>query len=75
MLVPGLKSGASGQHICVKSPIKDDVAFVQHLQKELILAVPGSGFGGPGFFRLAFCVADETIVNAIPGFKRAMETI
>ncbi len=56
-----------------KSPIPDDVEFVRTLQEELILAVPGSGFGGPGHFRLAFCVADETITGAMPGFKRAME--
>ncbi len=56
-----------------KSPIPDDVKFVQALQEELILAVPGSGFMGPGHFRLAFCVDDETIKNALPGFKRAFK--
>ena len=55
-----------------RSPIPDDVAFVQALQEELILVVPGSGFNGPGHFRIAFCVDDETIVNALPGFKRVM---
>ncbi len=56
-----------------KSPIPDDVAFVQALQEELILVVPGSGFNGPGYFRIAFCVDDDTIVNALPGFKRAID--
>lgn len=56
-----------------KTPIKDDVAFVDALREELILAVPGSGFGAPGYFRIAFCVADETITNALPGFKKAIE--
>lgn len=55
-----------------RSPIPDDVAFVQELQKELILVVPGSGFGGPGHFRIAFCVEDETITGAMPGFKKVM---
>lgn len=55
-----------------KSPISDDVAFVRALQEERILVVPGSGFGGPGYFRIAFCVSDETIVNALPGFERVM---
>ncbi len=55
------------------TPIPDDVKFVRALQEELILAVPGSGFGGPGHFRIAFCVEDDTIVNAMPGFKRVME--
>ena len=56
-----------------KAPIPDDVAFVRDLQEELILVVPGSGFMGPGHFRIAFCVEDDTIVNAMPGFKRVME--
>ncbi len=56
-----------------KSPIEDDVAFVQELQKELILTVPGRGFLYPGYFRIAFCVDDDTIVNSMPGFKRVME--
>ena len=56
-----------------RSPIADDVNFVQELQEELILVVPGSGFKGPGHFRIAFCVDDETIVNAMPGFKKVME--
>ena len=55
-----------------ESPDPDDVKFVRELQEELILVVPGSGFGGPGHFRIAFCVSDETIVNAMPGFKRAI---
>ncbi len=55
-----------------KSPVPDDVEFVRALQEELILAVPGSGFMGPGYFRLAFCVDDDTIVNAMPAFKKVM---
>ncbi len=56
-----------------KAPDPDDVKFVQSLQEELILTVPGSGLAGPGHFRIAFCVADETIINAMPGFGRVME--
>jgi len=55
-----------------RTPTADDVDFVRALQKELILVVPGSGFAGPGHFRIAFCVDDETIVNALPGFERVM---
>jgi len=56
-----------------RTPIEDDVAFVQELQQELILTVPGSGFVGPGHFRIAFCVDDSTIINALPGFERVMQ--
>ncbi len=56
-----------------KTPVPDDVEFVKTLQEELILVVPGSGFGGPGHFRIAFCVDDKTIINSMPGFKKAMD--
>ena len=55
-----------------KTPIADDVAFVRALQEERILAVPGSGFGGPGFIRIAYCVDDATIKNAMAGFGRVL---
>jgi aspartate aminotransferase len=56
-----------------RSPIDDDVAFVHELQKENILAVPGSGFGGPGHFRLAYCCSLETVERSLPGFQRALQ--
>jgi aspartate aminotransferase len=56
-----------------KSPIPDDVAFVRALQEENILTVPGSAFGGPGHFRIAYCVADETIKGSLPGFARTIK--
>ncbi len=58
-----------------KTPIPDDVKFVKTLlNEELILTVPGSGFGGPGHFRIAYCVNDATITNALPGFRKVIET-
>lgn len=56
-----------------RTPVPDDVSFVRELQEELILVVPGSGFGGPGHFRIAFCVDDAVITGAMPGFKKVME--
>ncbi len=56
-----------------KSPVPDDVSFVRALQEELILTVPGKGFGAPGFFRIAFCVDDKTIKDALPGFERVLK--
>jgi aspartate aminotransferase len=55
-----------------KTPIEDDVAFVTALQEENILAVPGSGFFGPGHMRIAYCVDDRTIEKAMPGFSRVI---
>jgi len=56
-----------------KAPISDDVAFTRTLSDEKILVVPGSGFGGPGHIRIAYCVEGQTIDNARPGFQRAMD--
>lgn len=54
-----------------KAPGGDDIEFVNRLLEERILAVPGSGFGYPGHFRLAFCVNENIINAAAPGFARA----
>lgn len=56
-----------------KSPISDDVGFVNILQEELILAIPGIGFGAPGYFRLSYAVPESTIEKSLAGFKRALE--
>ena len=56
-----------------RSPIADDVEFVNALKDERVLVVPGSGFDGPGYFRIAFCVDDEVIKNSLPGFQRAID--
>ena len=51
---------------------EDDSAFVRQLMEERVLAVPGSGFGYPGYFRLAFCVDCEVIERAAASFNRAV---
>jgi aspartate aminotransferase len=55
-----------------RSPIPDDIEFVQALKAERVLVVPGSGFQGPGHFRIAFCVEDAVIRNAMGGFEKAI---
>ena len=56
-------------YLFVKSPIEDEKAFCAAAKKYNILIVPGSSFGCPGFVRMAYCVAYETIINALPKFK------
>ena len=53
-----------------KSPIPDDVAFVRALQEELVLAVPGVGFGGPGHFRISYCIDDRTLAGSLDGLRK-----
>jgi len=56
-----------------KSPIEDDVAFVDALQEWNVLTVPGRGFGTPGYFRISYCVEDSVLEGAIVGFSKAAE--
>lgn len=55
-------------YLFVKSPVEDEKAFCAMAKKYNILIVPGSSFGCPGYVRMAYCVAYETIVNALPKF-------
>jgi len=59
-------------YIFPKSPIADDVAFCAILQEHKILAVPGCGFGAPGYFRLAFCISDDIIRRSAESFQKAI---
>lgn len=52
-----------------KALIPDDVEFKNRALKYNLLIVPGSGFGGPGHFRLAYCVGLKTIQNSLPAFE------
>jgi aspartate aminotransferase len=58
-------------YLFVKAPGGDDISFIQKLKSMRVLVVPGSGFGGPGYFRIAYCVSDATIDGALPFFKNA----
>lgn len=57
-------------YLFVKSPVEDEKAFCEAGKKYNILMVPGSSFACPGYVRLAYCVSYETIVNALPKFKK-----
>lgn len=60
-------------YLFVKSPIADEKEFCNEAKKQNILMVPGSTFGCPGYVRLAYCVAYETIERSIPAFERLAE--
>ncbi|MDT8391485.1 MAG: pyridoxal phosphate-dependent aminotransferase [Lentisphaeria bacterium] len=57
-----------------KAPGGDDLAFVNQLLAENILAVPGRGFGCPGYFRLTFCMDKAIIERSHDAFARAMKS-
>lgn len=56
-------------YLFAKCPIEDDAAFSQMAINHNIILVGGSGFGYPGYFRLAYCVSYDTIRNSAQAFK------
>jgi aspartate aminotransferase len=62
-------------YLFVKAPGGDDLKFVEALQDELILTVPGRGFGTPGYFRIAYCVEDKVIENSLKRFSKVIKKI
>ena len=56
-------------YLFAKCPMEDDSAFSQMAIKHNIILVGGSGFGYPGYFRLAYCVSYDTIRNSAQAFK------
>lgn len=60
-------------YLFVKSPVEDEKEFCAAAKKYNILVVPGSSFACPGYVRIAYCVAYETIVNSLPQFAKLAE--
>ena len=62
-------------YLFVKSPIENDAEFCEAAKKYNILIVPGAAFACPGYVRIAYCVAYETIVAALPKFKELIDEV
>lgn len=60
-------------YMFIKAPGGDDIAFINKLKDLRVLVVPGSGFGTPGYFRIAYCCSDEKIEGALPAFEKAIK--
>ncbi len=59
-------------YVFPKVPGGDDVKFVNHLLQYGILAVPGSGFGMPGYMRLSYSVENDVIDRSKEAFVKAL---
>jgi len=62
-------------YVFPKTPIPDDVAFIQALQTEGILAVPGAGFGRSGYMRLSLTIPRSDLERSLAGFERAIHSV
>ena len=58
-----------------RSPIEDDVTFVEELKKHMVLVVPGKGFGLQSHFRISYCVDDRTLEGCLNGFETAIKAV
>lgn len=58
-----------------KAPGGDDVLFFEKMKEKRVLVVPGSGFGTPGYFRIAYCSDDAIIEQALPLFKEVADAL
>ncbi len=57
-------------YLFVKSLEEDANAFCERAKKHELLLVPSDSFGAKGYVRISYCVAYETIKNALPAFKK-----
>jgi len=48
-----------------KSPLDDELEFIEKAKEKHVLLVPGKGFGRCGHFRVSFCTDDRTIERAL----------
>jgi aspartate aminotransferase len=62
-------------YVFPKSPIPDDVAFCEKALEEMVLVVPGCGFGRAGHFRLAYCTDDRTIDEGLKRLAKVAEKL
>lgn len=60
-------------YLMPRSPLPDDLAFMQLLAEEHIYCLPGTAVEMPGYFRISLTASEEMIERALPGFERALE--
>ncbi|MFQ5654994.1 MAG: pyridoxal phosphate-dependent aminotransferase [Planctomycetota bacterium] len=53
-----------------RSPIPDEMSFLQRLMEERILVVPGRGFGRAGHFRISYALPTPVIQKSLPAWER-----
>ena len=64
-----------GFYLFPKSPLADEIEFIRIAQKYRILLVPGSGFGAPGYFRIAYCVENDMIERSLPRWEELAKEV
>lgn len=66
---------AGGFYLFPKSPLADEMEFIRLAQERRILLVPGTGFGAPGYFRIAYCVDTDMIERSLPLWDKLAQDV
>jgi aspartate aminotransferase len=61
--------------VYVKSPIADDVKFVELLAEHGVLVLPSTLFHEQGYFRISVTPRREALVDALPVFERMLALV
>lgn len=61
-------------YLWVKTPV-EEAEFINICKEHMMVVVPGSSFGGPGYVRLAYCISPDVIKKSIPRFKEIIKEI
>jgi aspartate aminotransferase len=64
-----------GFYLFPRSPLADDVEFVRLAQQHMLLVVPGTGFGAPGYFRIAYCIDTDIIRRSLPAWEKVAKAV
>ena len=56
-------------YLFVKSPEPDDLRFCMRARDYELMLVPGAAFGYPGYVRVSYCVATDTVRRSLPAFR------
>jgi aspartate aminotransferase len=57
----------------VRSPMPDDVGFMNRLAEERVFVLPGGMFEIPGWFRISLTANDDMTERSLAGFAKAIE--
>ena len=60
-------------YLFLKAPDGDEKAFCERAKAHEILIVPSTSFGCPGWARLAYCVAENTVERSLPAFRELIQ--
>jgi len=60
-------------YVMVRSPMPDDLAFINRLAEERVFVLPGRMFEIPGWFRISLTANDDMVEGSLAGFAKAIE--